>query len=31
LKQKAYRYFSQKTKGLDINGMLEDLDNAANE
>ena len=31
LKQKPYRYFSQKTKGLDIDGMLEDLDKAANE
>lgn len=28
LKQKAYRYFDPKTKGLDINGMLEDLDKA---
>ena len=31
LKQKGYRYFDQKTKGLDINGMLEDLDKAPNE
>ena len=31
LKNKGYRYFDQKTKGLDINGMLEDLDKAANE
>lgn len=31
LKQKGYRYFDNKTKGLDLNGMLEDLDKAANE
>jgi aspartate aminotransferase len=31
LKQKGYRYFDQKSKGLDINGMLEDLDKAAPE
>jgi len=31
LKQKSYRYFDPKTKGLDLNGMLEDLDKAANE
>ena len=31
LKQKSYRYFDPKTKGLDINGMLEDLDKAATE
>ena len=31
LKQKAYRYFDSKTKGLDLNGMLEDLDKAPNE
>ena len=31
MKAKPYRYFSPKTKGLDIDGMLEDLDKAANE
>jgi len=31
LKQKGYRYFDTKTKGLDLNGMLEDLDKAPNE
>jgi len=31
MKVKPYRYFSPKTKGLDIDGMLEDLDKAANE
>jgi aspartate aminotransferase len=31
MKAKPYRYFHPKTKGLDINGMLEDLDKAANE
>jgi len=31
MKVKPYRYFDPKTKGLDINGMLEDLDKAANE
>jgi aspartate aminotransferase len=31
LKAKSYRYFDPKTKGLDLNGMLEDLDKAANE
>lgn len=31
MKVKPYRYFCHKTKGLDINGMLEDLDKAANE
>lgn len=31
MKAKPYRYFCPKTKGLDINGMLEDLDKAANE
>ena len=31
MKAKPYRYFDAKTKGLDINGMLEDLDKAANE
>ena len=31
MKVKPYRYFHPKTKGLDINGMLEDLDKAANE
>jgi aspartate aminotransferase len=31
MKFKPYRYFSPKTKGLDIDGMLEDLDKAANE
>jgi aspartate aminotransferase, mitochondrial len=31
LKHQVYRYFDQKTKGLDINGLLEDLDKAKNE
>ncbi len=31
LKIKPYRYFDKVTKGLDLNGMLEDLDKAANE
>lgn len=31
LKFKPYRYYSPKTKGLDINGMLEDLDQAPGE
>lgn len=31
MKFKPYRYYSPKTKGLDIDGMLEDLDKAANE
>jgi aspartate aminotransferase len=31
LKWQQYRYFDQKTKGLDITGLLEDLDKAKNE
>lgn len=31
LKWQQYRYFDQKTKGLDINGLLEDLDKAKND
>lgn len=31
LQQKPYRYYNPKTKGLDLTGMLEDLDKAANE
>lgn len=31
LVQKGYRYFDPKTKSLDINGMLEDLDKAEKE
>lgn len=31
MKCNTYRYFDQKTKGLDFNGLLEDLDKAKNE
>jgi aspartate aminotransferase, mitochondrial len=31
MKYQQYRYFDHKTKGLDINGLLEDLDHAKNE
>ena len=31
MKYQQYRYFDQKTKGLDINGLLEDLDKAKND